>query len=86
MPNRARHKDIEEEFRGMVAAAGLPQPDDVAHMRRAIVFLWYETKAFVLVDLDEMSEGADPLAGLDVDALRDDLTGLPLPGAFADAG
>jgi hypothetical protein len=55
MPNATRHQQIEEEFRGMLAAAGLPQPEEVAHMRRALVFLWYETKAFVLVDLAELS-------------------------------
>jgi hypothetical protein len=86
MPNATRHEHIEEEFRGMLAAAGLPQPDDVAHMRRALVFLWYETKAFVLVDLSELPDGADALAGLDLDALRDDVTGAPpLRGGFADA-
>jgi hypothetical protein len=51
MPNATRHEEIEEEFRDMLATAGLPQPDDVAHMRRVLVFLWYESKAFVLVDL-----------------------------------
>jgi hypothetical protein len=85
MPNATRHEQIEEEFRGILAAAGLPQPEDVAHMRRALVFLWYETKAFVLVDLSELpDDGADALASLDLEALRGDVTDAPMPGGFAD--
>ena len=59
-------------MRELLAAAGLPAPDDVGHLSRAVVFIWYETKAFVLVDLDEMPEG-DPLRGLDVSQLAIDL-------------
>jgi hypothetical protein len=86
MPNVTRHEHIEEKFCGMLAAAGLPQRDDLARMRRALVFLWYETKAFVLVELSDLPDGADALASLDLDALRDDVTGAPpLRGGFADA-
>lgn len=54
-------------------------------MRRALVFLWYETKAFVLVDLSELpDDGADALASLDLEALRGDVTDAPMPGGFAD--
>ena len=53
--------------------AGLPTPDDIAHVSRAVIFLWYQTKAFVLVDLDEAPQDDDPLDGLDVFQLAADL-------------
>jgi hypothetical protein len=60
-------------MRELLAAASLPAPDDVAHVSRAVIFLWYETKAFVLVDLEEIPDGEDPLDGLDVTQLAIDL-------------
>ena len=60
-------------MRELLASAGLPAPDDVAHVSRAVIFLWYETKAFVLVDLEEIPDGDDPLGGLDVTQLAIDL-------------
>ena len=76
-----RHRQVEERFRDIVAGAGLPEPDDVAHLRQVVIFLWYETKAFLLVDLDEAPED-DPLEGLDLAALAADvLPDPPLPGA-----
>ena len=60
-------------MRQLLAAADLPAPDDVAHVSRAVIFLWYETKAFVLVDLEEVPDGDDPLDGLDVTQLAIDL-------------
>jgi hypothetical protein len=60
-------------MRALLAAANLPAPDDVAHVSRAVIFLWYETKAFVLVDLEEVPDGDDPLDGLDVTQLAIDL-------------
>lgn len=62
-------------MRELLAATGLPAPDDVAHASRAVIFLWYETKAFVLVDLEEIPDGDDPLDGLDVAQLAIDLDG-----------
>jgi hypothetical protein len=85
------HEQLENEFLEMVAAAGIPAPDDTARLERALIFLWYETKAFVLIDLDEMPE-EDPLGGFDVEMLREDVLGRPpaplpgLPGFFAEAG
>lgn len=67
-----RHKLVERRMRELLDAAGLPAPDDIAHCSRAVIFLWYETKAFVLVDLDEMPDG-DPLDGLDLNRLAIDL-------------
>jgi hypothetical protein len=70
-PSPDRHPDVEARFRELVAGAGLPEPDDVAHLRRVVIFLWYETKAFVLIDLDEAPD--DPLDGLDLAALAADV-------------
>ena len=68
-------------MRELLAAADLPAPDDIAHVSRAVIFLWYDTKAFVLVDLDEMPDDDDPLDGLDVLQLSADL-GM---GGYAEA-
>jgi hypothetical protein len=68
-----RHQLVEDRMREILAAAGLPVPDDIAHVSRAVIFLWYETKAFVLVDLEEVPDGEDPLDGLDVNQLAIDL-------------
>ena len=67
-------------MRQLLDEAGLPQPDDIAHLSRAVIFLWYDTKAFVLVDLDEMPDD-DPLEGLNLLQLAADLE----LGGFAEA-
>jgi hypothetical protein len=86
------HEQLEQEFLDMVGAAGIPAPDETARLQRALIFLWYDTKAFVLIDLDEMPED-DPFAGFDVEMLRDDVLGRPsplprgrMPPFFAEAG
>jgi hypothetical protein len=68
-----RHQLVEDRMRELLVAADLPAPDDVAHVSRAVIFLWYETKAFVLVDLEEVPDGEDPLDALDVNQLAIDL-------------
>jgi hypothetical protein len=73
MSQSPRHQQVEDRMRQLLAEAGLPAPDDVGHLSRAVVFIWYETKAFVLVDLDEIPDGDDPLDGLDVTRLAIDL-------------
>jgi len=73
MTTSPRHKQVEDRMRELLAAADLPAPDDVAHVSRAVIFIWYETKAFVLVDLEEIPDGDDPLDGLDVTQLAIDL-------------
>ena len=60
-------------MRELLAAADLPAPDDVAHVSRAVIFLWYETKAFVLVDLEEIPTATTRSTGLDVTQLAIDL-------------
>jgi hypothetical protein len=72
------HEQLENEFLEMVAAAGIPAPDDTARLERALIFLWYDTKAFVLIDLDEMP-AEDPLAGFNVEMLREDVLGHGAP-------
>jgi hypothetical protein len=73
MTTSQRHQQVEDRMRELLAEAHLPAPDDVAHMSRAVIFLWYETKAFVLVDLEELPDGEDPLGRLDVGQLAIDL-------------
>jgi hypothetical protein len=70
----------------MVTGAGLPAPDDTARLERALIFLWYETKAFVLIDLAEMPPD-DPFRGFDIELLRQDVLGTGgFPDLFAEAG
>jgi hypothetical protein len=73
MPISPRHQLVEERLRALLDDAFLPAPDEIAHLSRAVIFLWYDTKAFVLVDLDEMPADGDPLEGLDVLQLASDL-------------
>ena len=78
MTDKTRQQQVDDELRRLLAGAELPQPDDVAHLDRAVVFLWYGSKAFLIVDLDEMpEEGA--FANLDLDALEADIRGTPPP-------
>jgi hypothetical protein len=86
MTTSPRHQQVEDRMRELLAAAGLPAPDDVAHVSRAVIFVWYETKAFVLVDLEEIPDGDDPLDGLDVTRLAIDLDDdLPDAAGFVEA-
>ena len=75
MPSSSRHQEVEDRFRDLLSEAGLPAPDEAAQLRRAVVFLWYDTKAFVLVDLEELPAGEDPFAGFDPDGLAADILG-----------
>ena len=60
-------------MRELLQTAGLPAPDETAQLSRAVIFIWYDTKAFVLVDLEEIPDGDYPLEGLDVTQLAIDL-------------
>jgi hypothetical protein len=62
MPDHARHDDAEARFRALLDQSGLPQPDEVAHLRRCLIFLWEPSKFVVLIDLDELAPGDDPFA------------------------
>ena len=79
MPDHHRHHDAEARFRALLSESGFPQPDEVAHLRRCLVFLWEPSKFVVLIDLDELPGGDDPFDGFD--------PGLLLPDdGFAPAG
>jgi hypothetical protein len=79
MSDPTRHDHAEAHFRALLDASGLPQPDEVAHLRRCLIFLWDTTKSIVLIDLDELVSGDDPFAGLDPALLFSD-------DGFAPAG
>ena len=53
---RPDHATVERTFRSLLADHGLPEPDEVAHWRDCVVFGWAETKAIVVVDLDEVED------------------------------
>ena len=59
--SRPDHATVERTFRALLNDHGLPEPDEVAHWRDSVVFGWSETKAIVVIDLDEV----DDLASLD---------------------
>src|SRR5690349_17370807 len=48
MSDNARHDHAEAHFRALLDRSGLPQPDEVAHLRRCVVFLWEATRSIVL--------------------------------------
>jgi hypothetical protein len=85
MPNRTRHQEVADAMRSLLTEAGLPQPDEAAHLRRVVVFFWYATKAVVIVDLDELPDDVHPLEGLDPDLLALDVLGA-WGDEFAEAG
>jgi hypothetical protein len=76
MSQSTRHQEVEDRMRELLTTAGLPAPDETAQMSRAVIFIWYDTKAFVLVDLDELPDGEEPLEGLDVVQLAADIDGF----------
>jgi len=64
--SRRDHATVERTFRALLADHGLPEPDEVAHWRDSVVFGWSDTKAIVVVELDEVVDLApfDQTAGL----------------------
>ena len=55
MTARPTHQEVEARFRGFLAGADLPPPDDVGYEHEAVVFYWNEPKLAVVVDFDEAS-------------------------------
>ena len=53
MTDRPDHDTVERTFRDLLDRQGMPQPDETAHWRDCVVFGWRETKAIVVIDLDE---------------------------------
>ena len=65
MTDHTRHVHAEAHFLALLAESRLSQPDEVAHLRRCLIFLWEPSKFVVLIDLDELAPGDDPLEGFD---------------------
>lgn len=40
-------------MRELLSSEGMPQPDEVEYRDRSLAFLWHESKAAVVIDLDE---------------------------------
>ena len=74
MTPRPDHRAVERTFRDLLADNGLPAPDEVAHWRDAVLFGWHDSRAVVVVDLDEVED----LEGLDPGALLGLQAGAPL--------
>jgi hypothetical protein len=62
LPSRPDHATVERTFRALLADHGMPEPDEVAHWRDCVLFGWSDTKAIVVIDLDEVDdlESLDP--------------------------
>ena len=56
MQPTARHREAEAGFRRLLEAGGLPQPDEVELRADGLLFLWYEQKLAVVVDLEERAD------------------------------
>jgi hypothetical protein len=67
-----RHRQAEARFLDLLAQRGFPAPDEVAHLRRCLIFLWEPSKFVVLIDLDELPPGDDPFDGFDPELLLSD--------------
>ncbi len=61
---RPDHATVERTFRALLADHGLPEPDEIAHWRDSVLFGWSDTKAIIVIDLDEVDdlESFDPTA------------------------
>src|SRR5947208_15412954 len=55
----ARAVRAEQQFRHLLDRGGLAQPDEVEYHETEVVFLWHESKAAVIVELDETSGPAE---------------------------
>ncbi len=59
LPSRPDHASVERTFRALLTDHGMPEPDEVAHWRDCVLFGWSDTKAIVVVDLDEVADLED---------------------------
>jgi len=50
---RARHRAAEARFLSLVEEASLPRPDRVEYGPESVTFYWEESRAAVIVDLDD---------------------------------
>ena len=60
MAHMARAIEAEHHFRQLLHRGGLPQPDAVEYHETEILFLWHESKAAVVVELEDAPEPAQP--------------------------
>ena len=67
MTDRPDHDTVERTFRALLDTQGMPQPDEIARWRDCVVFGWRETKAIVVIDLDEF----EPWPPISPDLLAD---------------
>jgi hypothetical protein len=54
-----RHRRAEEDFRRLIASAGLEAPDGVEYASSSLVFRWEGPKLAVVVDLEDGVEDAE---------------------------
>jgi hypothetical protein len=60
MPIMSEHEAAERSLRALLPRAGLPEPDEVEYRESSVLFLWYETKLAVVVDLATANENGRP--------------------------
>jgi len=64
MNHRTDHATAEHRFRALLDRSELPAPDEVAYLRDSLVFCWHESRAIVVVDLeDPLDELPEPILG-----------------------
>jgi hypothetical protein len=59
----ARHREVEDRFRRLVADAELAEPDRVAYEPDAVLFFWDAEKLCVAVDFDKPESGSGVATG-----------------------
>ena len=59
MTHIARAVRAEHQFRRLLNRGGLAQPDEVEYHETEVVFIWHESKAAVIVELDETSGASE---------------------------
>jgi hypothetical protein len=60
MAHMARAIEAEHHFRQLLHRGGLPQPDAVEYHETEVLFLWHESKAAVVVELEDARTPREP--------------------------
>jgi hypothetical protein len=60
MTHVARAIEAEHHFRQLLHRGGLPQPDAVEYHETEVLFLWHESKAAVVVELEDAPTPREP--------------------------
>jgi hypothetical protein len=60
MTDVARAIEAEHHFRQLLHRGGLPQPDAVEYHETEVLFLWHESKAAVVVELEDAAAAPEP--------------------------